>query len=292
MRNIVKYKLFESKVNRIIKLLKELSLEMKDDGYTVDIHSGSSSFMMLPHYSNIDEYKVSNKFIYVEITYKKYHQYPKTGQSPPDIRVTEEEFKSKVENFIEDCKSFGLNPSGRSYWPWCYQIRFKKWGKMTDSEYLKESVITDEIENINDILIELKDEGWLTYVDYVPFRWIPVPKHKGIFHKRTGRDYLNITIKKSQNKNNSVYPEGSDFEFSRIEDYVYRIIDVYKDNKLEFMIINPEEYNNKFNTSTGKYYDIKIENVNELDNILGFIIKIELDGQDLDDFNYPKKEEA
>jgi hypothetical protein len=198
-----------------------------------------------------------------------------------------------MQDFIETLKSFGMNPRSMSGGNHFAIFKFNKWGGMTDSTYLKsikESIIEDEIQNIDDVLIELRDDGWVVNTFYIPFRYIP-----NTYHHINDTDYINIVIKKNQNESNSKYPPGSDFKFTEIEDYVYRILDMYSDKKITLQVIKHDSY---FDSSkqpgfkTGVYIDLPKEDLNNLisDSILGFVVKVQLDGKNLDNFKKPVME--
>lgn len=134
MKEIKTFKQFESKVTKVsrtIDLIKELSLDITDDGFSVDIYNGgNSAYYSLKNYTTIS---LNNKIILIEITYNYYHQYLRINSYPPDPNISEDNFNERVDDFLENLKSFGLKIVGISQGPWNAVIVVNKY---TDRGYL------------------------------------------------------------------------------------------------------------------------------------------------------------
>jgi hypothetical protein len=147
------------------------------------------------------------------------------------------------------------------------------------------SVINSYIQDINDILLELSDYNWVILVDYVPKRWENPSANYTI-----KSDYIGVVIKKKQNKSQSRYPEGSEFKFSDVSDYIHRIVDYFMTNDYRIRIceLNNAWYNGMpGHSEKGIWSDWTDSEMPELDkNILGIEINIYLQGANLDDFKY------
>ena len=125
----------ESMVDDKIQLLEDLSLELKDAGLQVDIFNGSNSHLIRDprihihtgsRYSN--DYK---KSIIMRIT-------------DDNKLITGSLFDNEtITNFIENLKSYGLNPRIMSGGEHFAVFKFDKWSKMTRSTYLYESFQKD-----------------------------------------------------------------------------------------------------------------------------------------------------
>ena len=138
MKEIKTFKQFESKVTKVsrtIDLIEELSLDLTDDGFSVDIYKGGkSAYYYLKNYTTISRSEsLNNKIILIEITYNYYHQYIKINSYPPDPNISEDKFKERVDDFLENLKSFGLKIVGIPQGPWNAVIKVNKY---TDKGYL------------------------------------------------------------------------------------------------------------------------------------------------------------
>lgn len=138
-------------------------------------------------------------------------------------------------------------------------------------------IIGDLVQDINDILIELKESGWFTDVNYVPKRW------EGTTHKIKS-DSISIVIKKKENRTGSKYPEGSIFNIQDIREYTERIGDMFSDSDIKIRKCNPEgDWRNymfgKWGDISSNYYG---QVINGHDDILGIEINIYLKGENID----------
>ena len=123
-----------TKVSKKVELLKDLSLQLKDEGFDVEVYSGNGWI----HLSKYNHNDIDSKSIYVEISYKNYNAYSgiiyRQGYLPGfDSDISKDDFNSKVKEFIKDCESYGLKPRGCSSGDWYYFIQFDKRAK---SDYI------------------------------------------------------------------------------------------------------------------------------------------------------------
>ena len=145
MKYLSTYKLFESKVDDKIQLLKDLAIELQDAGLEVEVTNGFGSGRYSSH---LPEYKN-----YIFMSVKDINNKFSTDLFNTDI----------IDEFKETLKSYGMNPRGMSGGDNCVVVKFDKWGRMTDSPIRKESVhdTKEEIEEIvstcKDILLEAND---------------------------------------------------------------------------------------------------------------------------------------
>lgn len=150
------------------------------------------------------------------------------------------------------------------------------------------SVINSYVQDVNDILLELYDENWIINVNYIPKRW-ENPNANHIIKS----DYISVVIKKKQNESGSRYPEGSQFKFSEVSEYINRIIDYFMTNDYRVRIceLNNAWYNGMpGHSEKGIWSDWIDSEMPELDkNILGIEINIYLQGENLDNFKYKFK---
>lgn len=125
MRYLKEYKIFEelSLVDKKIRLIEDLTIELSDMEFRIDIIKGGSNSMMgAPHYDIVPKDKIAC-YIYSDM-----NEYM--------------EFKKIIEDIIERFKSFGLNPRSISGGQYDYEGKvyyfrrflFDKWGKMTEIE--------------------------------------------------------------------------------------------------------------------------------------------------------------
>ena len=131
MKYLKKYKIFEelSGVDKKIRLIEDLTIELTDIGIKVDIIKGGSprysefnTMIAAPHYDIVPKDKIAC-YIYSDM-----NEYM--------------EFKKIIEDITERFKSFGLNPRRISGGQYDYEGKvyyfrgflFDKWGKMTEIE--------------------------------------------------------------------------------------------------------------------------------------------------------------
>ena len=147
------------------------------------------------------------------------------------------------------------------------------------------SVINSYIQDVNDILLELSDENWVISVDYTPKRW----ENQDAGH-RIKSDYIKVVIKKKQNASQLRYPENSQFKFSRVSDYIHRIVDYFMtdDYSVRICELNNAWYNElPGHLEKGEWSDFVESKLPEEDkDILGIEINIYLQGENLDGFKY------
>jgi hypothetical protein len=161
--------------------------------------------------------------------------------------------------------------------------------------YLKYFETVSEIEeymkDINDILLELYDDDWVIYLNYTPKRW-ENPK----VNYTIKSDNIGITIKKKQNKRQSLYPDKSEFKFSEVSEYINRIIDYLMTYDYEVRICTlvgedgTHEGITGYPKNTGIWSKWVSSELPELDKeIVGIDIHIYLNGENIDDFKYKSK---
>lgn len=156
-------------------------------------------------------------------------------------------------------------------------------------KFINESMTIDDLKSqlndINDILIDLRDMGWIIDVGYTPKRW------EGPTYELKSDSY-SITIKKKQNANQSRYPEGSFFKFKEIEDYILRLDEYFKNNEKNFISIieDPNWKEEGFPPRTGRWVNIENKTIYEEwfseSDLLGFNMKIFIDGENVDNFKH------
>jgi hypothetical protein len=150
---LAKFEIFESKVDKKIQLLQDLSLDLIDKGLQVEVINGSHTHLLRdPRVTIHSGSRYSND-------YKKYIV----------MRITDDDnlfnadlyYTDTIQDFIETLKSYGVNPRGMSGGNHFAVFKFDKWGKMTDSDYFKnisESIDYDYIiDDIKMILSEFED---------------------------------------------------------------------------------------------------------------------------------------
>jgi hypothetical protein len=153
MININSFKQFESKVDKKIQLLQDLSLDLIDKGLQVEVINGSNTHLLRDPRITIhsgsrysDEYK---KSIIMRIT-------DDNNLFNADLYYTD-----TIQDFIETLKSYGMNPRSMSGGNHFAVFKFDKWSKMTDSDYFKdisESIDYDDIiYDVKMILSEFED---------------------------------------------------------------------------------------------------------------------------------------
>ena len=91
--------------------------------------------------------------------------------------------------------------------------------------------VKGEIEDIEFILQDLKDNDWIVNVDLVVKRW---ENPAANFHIKS--DYIKVYIKKTDCKRGSRYPLDAEFNFNIIEDEIRHILSIYKDNEINIKI--------------------------------------------------------
>ena len=142
-------------------------------------------------------------------------------------------------------------------------------------------LVIDEMNDINEMLLELKDNGWKINIEYSPERW----------ESDQINDYLFIGIQKYLTRFGK-YTIKSIFPFSELSEYIYRIIDAYKENIITFEKIITDEKITKYNeVEYVKIQNLEIAEIAETDEFLGFRMKIQLKGQNLDNYHYPRLNE-
>jgi hypothetical protein len=293
VRYIKTYKLFESYFqNDFINDIKDITLDLSDEGFEVYVHevdytptdkSGSIKAIAV-------DLKPSNMFRWSDIkdSVERIEEYcwRKDEGYEIDVEVVSYNEFIDLNQFIS---IYGGEEIESDISLLIYSVKdyLEKYGDYG----MNESVIVDEIQNVNDILMELKDENWSVNCYYIPFRYTPETHHH-----LYNNDYINVVIKKNQNTSQSKYPPNSEFVFSDIEDYVYRVLDYYKDNKiLSFELIEHDPYyddKSMIGYKTGIFKEIEDFDSFKKQNkpILGFVIKVSLYGKNLDGFKYPIKE--
>lgn len=124
----------ESLVDKRIKLIKDLSYDLTDDGFTVDIYKNKSEIAYFNSYfcSNYD-----TKCIFVKITYKKYDYYSSYEKDVfdkyiKDSKISVDYFIERVKEFIKDLQSYNIQIESWSSSDWICIIKIKKYGKTTD----------------------------------------------------------------------------------------------------------------------------------------------------------------
>lgn len=235
MKYLKKYKLFESLVDKKIELLEDLALELKDAGLQVEIINGSHLHLLRDPRLHIhtnsryaDDYK---KFIIMRVT-------DDNEKFNADLYYT-----NTIREFIETLKSYGMKPRSMSGGNHFAVFKFDKWGHMTNSPVIRESnndiEFSDEVneisDDIEDILLELSDNGILTNCDFVEGK----VKSNGIWQPDW---FFMITIEKSLNSDdNSVETTNSLFTwltFNEVYDTLQRISDYLESTNWRKISVN------------------------------------------------------
>jgi len=133
----------ESLVDKKIKIIKDLSYDLTDDGFTVDIYKNAWDVYDFDR-AQFNSYILTcarddNKHIFVMVTYKKYSCYIYRGGKALFNKIVKEPtistdyFNKKVEEFIEDLKSYNLKVIGEGHnGDWYSLIQIYKYGKTSD----------------------------------------------------------------------------------------------------------------------------------------------------------------
>jgi hypothetical protein len=149
------------------------------------------------------------------------------------------------------------------------------------------SVINSYIQDVNDILQELYDYNWIININYIPKRF----ENPGANHIIKS-DYIGVVIKKKQNKSRSRYPDNSEFKFSEVSEYIYRIIDYFMTDDYRVRISESVGETGVYqgvtgyHKNTGIWSDWMESEIPEDKKILGVEINIYLQGDNLDNFKY------
>lgn len=150
------------------------------------------------------------------------------------------------------------------------------------------SVINSYIQDVSDILLELSDDNWVINVRYTPKRF----ENPGANYTIKS-DYIGVVISKKENERLSLYPDNSEFKFSEVSEYLYRIVDYFMTDDYRVRICEAVGETGTYNgitgypKNTGIWSDWIDSEIPESDkNILGIEINIYLQGDNLDDFKY------
>lgn len=124
----------ESLVDKKTKLIKDLSYDLTDDGFTVNIYKNKSEIGYFDSYFCLN-YDI--KYIFIIITYKKYDYYLYWGKDAFDKYIKEPKisidyFNKRVEEFIKDLQSYNLEIESWTSSSWICKIKIKKYGKTPD----------------------------------------------------------------------------------------------------------------------------------------------------------------
>jgi hypothetical protein len=216
MKKVKTFKQFESKVTKVrrtIDLIEELSTELKDDDFLIDIYKGgNSAYYSLTNYTTISRSEsLNDKIILIEITYNYYHQYIRINSYPPNPNISENNFKERVDDFLEDLKSFGLNIVSVSQGPWKTVIKVKKY---TNKGYLLN-------ESYNSNLIQVIPNKYVYHTSNPIFR--DKISEEGLIPKGKSESWLSDTKIEGEvifavNSNNK-----RDWWNSTYDDDIYRI---------------------------------------------------------------------
>lgn len=193
MKHINDFRVFESLVDKKIQLLKDLSLDLQDDGLTVDVINitGYSSLYGCERCILVDVIDVNGKF---------------NSLHNSDI----------IKDFTDKLISYGMKPRSISGGDKSVLFKFDKWGSMTNSPLIRESVELD----LKDILLELEDLG---------YRVIHEDDVKGAVTGKPGNIKAIIV-------RDVIRPSGwVDLTWSELKDYALRIKDYLGDKYLGFM---------------------------------------------------------
>lgn len=153
--------------------------------------------------------------------------------------------------------------------------------------------VKGEIEDIEFILQDLKDNGWIVNVDLVAKRW---ENPAANFHIKS--DYIKVYIKKSNCRPGSKYPLDAEFSGLIVRKEINHIRSIYSENEIDVKIctrdLNWEKSLDdqdipRRNYLLGKWKDIKLNrleyylNPHSLrDKILGIELKIYLETENID----------
>ena len=132
-------------------------------------------------------------------------------------------------------------------------------------------IINNYREDIQDVLQDLIDEGWVCDISYTPKRW---ENPKANYHIKS--DYISVDIRRNKCKSGSIYPPNSDFKPSDISDYTLRLADMYNDHDMKVKICLADD-------DFGRWCDANIEYLsNNFYDVKGIIMIIYLDGENID----------
>lgn len=185
-------------VDKKIELLKDLSLELEDNGLTVDVINGSNT-----HLLRDPRIAIHTGSRYSDDYKKSIVMYINDDENKFDTDLYNSEI---IQEFIETLKSYGMNPRSMSGGRNFCVLKFDKWGSMTNSSYIKESDnYNDIIEDLNDIALDITDDGFILKVD----EW-----------SGGGRDFLTCNIYSSL-ENNEINQDVID-TVTRMIDFMYR----------------------------------------------------------------------
>lgn len=161
---------------------------------------------------------------------------------------------------------------------------------------IEESVISDIESDITDSLLDLIDDNWLIDVRYIPKRWENTSANYYIKN-----DHIMVFIRK-QNSRYNRYPKGSEFKLSDVNEYILRLVDMFNSEPRELSnkvtirycnIIDNDNYSD--NPARGmeeipgnwtEFKEVSNDDINGDRYILALEMRIDLDGENLDNFNY------
>ena len=156
-------------------------------------------------------------------------------------------------------------------------MKYLKKYKIFESSF---ELLKNNIMDIDDALLELKDNKWIVYIYYTPKRF-ENPK----CNLKIDKDFITIIIKKKQNSSGNRYPINSEFKFFEIEEFIYRIVEMYKNNEVSFRIATRSSNWVEDDKLRGIFININIDDIVNYP-LLAFEMKIKLDGENLDEFKY------
>jgi len=128
----------ESLVDKKIRLIKDLSYDLTDDGFTVDVYKGERWFDVdEKNIPAITRHSMYPTLIHVVITFKKYHYYWYNSKTIfnnfiKEPKISIEDFTERSNDFVEDLKSYNLNIRSISTGDWFCTIDIYKHGKTSD----------------------------------------------------------------------------------------------------------------------------------------------------------------
>lgn len=141
--------------------------------------------------------------------------------------------------------------------------------------------INEIILDIQEILYELIHDYWVININYCPKRWEnPTANH------HIKNDYLSVIIKNKKNKSGSRYVSNSEFTVNE-NPQINRLLKFFNDYETSIEFCLPV-YNSDKTELFGKWESQDKISYNDDMPIVGFSLKIELDGENLDDFEYDK----
>lgn len=223
MKNLVSFKLFESdnteELHSIYMECSDILLELKDEGFKVNIMMGKSPYdWLLINISKLDLFTPEDIEWYIE----RISDYLKS--------LNFKQMKTdNVNSYPNISKSQIYNPVNLSidYIKYVTTLQFIRYDDIKESKKEEYQPIVSDIKyDLDDILIELKDEGY--QVNIIINNWL----RNELTNDNQKVNWINIQIGK----------EG-DWNLTNIEDYLIRVVEFLSSKSL-YPFFEPVSQNN------------------------------------------------